>query len=180
MFHRVASEVHRILKPVRRRESRNPADWGGDERQRAVNRNNHALTPNDHSRNFRQLWAGTTNGTLEARLNSLGTSLHYYQDTYSHAGYTNSIWGHLPGTHSVDKTDSDVEKAMRMAQATFEMVNAFSRQYCGCEGKWTPNMTEQVQRFAEAPGGNFITRYTNSIESNGTWYLDQKRQILGF
>jgi RHS repeat-associated protein len=153
---------------------------GDTEQQRFINRNNHALNSGDHGPYFRQLWSGTTSGNNASGLSALGTALHYQQDVYSHNGYTNPIWGHLPGTHSVDKTDSDVEKAMRMAKASFDTINNFSSANCGCEGKWSSGMSEQIGRFAAAPGGNVITRYLFSIESIDPFYLNNKKTILGF
>lgn len=154
--------------------------WGGDPRQRRINRENHALHPGDHDMYMNKRWQGTNSGSWPSRLSALGSTLHYQQDTYSHKGYTNPIYGHLPGTHSVDKTDSDVDKAMAMAQATFNTLNAFSSKHCKCVGQWTPEMTDQVQKFAALPGGNFITRYIDSIENNNPVYLNNKKSALGF
>jgi hypothetical protein len=41
---------------------------------------------------------------------------------FSHAGYTNEIYGHLFGTHRVDKTATDKEKAFDMAKATWDAL----------------------------------------------------------
>ncbi|MCC6329082.1 MAG: RHS repeat protein [Acidobacteria bacterium] len=128
------------------------------------------------------LWPRSTN------FPQLGQYLHYYQDTFSHEGYTNSTFGHaLPG-HYFDKTNSDPEKAMRMAQGTFSQLVSFARQSgCSCKSEWTNEMQTTVDGFNRSPGSNF--GYFNTIDSKGSlldWgltnpsgYLDNKIRFLG-
>ena len=53
-----------------------------------------------------------------------GEFLHAFQDSFSHAGYGPTV-GHLFAGHAPDKTYNDVEKADKMARATFvELLNS--------------------------------------------------------
>jgi RHS repeat-associated protein len=177
---------------------------GKTARQRRVNAEYHALHPGaEEGVGSPALWRDATRGNaslyrevssagtqaLIHDLSGLGTYLHYLQDTFSHAGFTNSTWGHSPiswlygdkgGTHSTDKTDYDVPKAMRMAGATWMALSQWAKEQKCCDvAPWDPSWSDQIRRFAEAPGGNAITSHTDSIENNNPWYLENKRQILG-
>ena len=130
----------------------------------------------------------------------LGVSLHYLQDTFSHEGYSNSTFGHSPlswffdfpygkwGTHSTDKTASDVEKTLRMAKYTYGALARFGREQCGCDSNpWNQSVEDIVRRFAEVP-----TRFPNAADTEGNVFgnfsrkeladpqaVEGKRRILG-
>ena len=156
--------------------------YGGDQRQRDVNAFYHALHPGSHQPYLDNHWMIATTGR-GGNLTALGWYLHYLQDTFSHEGFTDPKWGHSPrhgATHYVDKTDSDVPKAMRMAGATWDALNRFaSQEKCGCHGKFDPSWWKQVEEFVKAPGGNWYTERRHSIEEVNPWYLENKRRILG-
>ena len=117
-----------------------------------------------------------------------GRSLHYLQDTFSHAGYTNSYYGHAGALHYYDKTDSDPERAMRMAGATWGALKDFAKTSgCKCEPKWTPDVQQTVVQFVRTSGANIGA--LNTIDSTGglsdfgitnpSAYLGRKIRILG-
>jgi hypothetical protein len=153
------------------------------------NEHYHALHPGSHAPYLRRLWARAVEGN--GNLEWLGRYLHYLQDTYSHEGYTNSDWGHSPvsalffdkpGTHATDKTDSDVEKAMRMAEDTWNALKIFAiEKHCQCDyNKSFDSVRDRIRRFAEAPSGNFFERRVNTLdEPSMREYLENKRLILG-
>ncbi len=102
----------------------------------------------------------------------LGRYLHYLQDTFSHSGYDSSSYGHLLDLHYVDKTDSDVEKALRMAVSTWYALRDYARaKKCDCLRDWADASWSEVRRFANASGG------PDYREING-YELEIKRQIL--
>ena len=149
----------------------------------------HALHPGSHEPYLFDLWQGAvkSNGDYAA----FGRYLHYYQDTFSHAGFTDPVWGHSPvhgATHYRDKTDDDVPKAMRMAVQTFRSLVDFGsrimKRKCACSSlndEYSRMMQwyDKVKQFAEAPGGNYYTKKLYSIEDINAWYLENKRKILG-
>jgi hypothetical protein len=102
----------------------------------------------------------------------LGRYLHYLQDTFSHSGYGSSFYGHGPDLHYVDKTDNDVEKAVRMAASTWYALQDYARSKgkCGCH-EWADASWSVVRAFAKASGGPDYREID--------WYeLENKRQIL--
>ncbi len=118
----------------------------------------------------------------------VGRELHYLQDTYSHAGYPNSFYGHARAFHYYDKTDSDPERAMRMAGATWGHLKQFARTNgCECDAQWTREIQDTVWRFVRTPSAALGA--LNTIDSQGgiadfgitnsPLYLDRKRQVLG-
>ncbi|MEP6569529.1 MAG: DUF6765 family protein [Acidobacteriota bacterium] len=159
---------------------------GFTERQQKQNRENHDLQPGNHEGQrspelWRQAMSGPTNYV------ALGQSLHFLQDSFSHAGFENDIYGHFSRLHYYDKTDSDVPRALRMAGATWNALNEYAKEKkCGCQGKWDPEWWQQVIDFSQTPGANFGALET--IDSNGefanfgmtndTGYLGRKRRIL--
>lgn len=91
-----------------------------------------------------------------------GQYLHYLQDTFSHAGYTNTSTGHAPpswfadfpfgkwGTHATDKTATDIEKTIRMAKVTLGALNGYAQLKCGCQASaWNQEMEDTIRRFAQ-------------------------------
>jgi RHS repeat-associated protein len=149
-------------------------DYGQQQR----NMDFHGLHPGSHQPYLQRLWRQATAGNMSSvqgeidNLNGLGLYLHYLQDTFSHEGFTNPSWGHWY-SHGPDKTNSDVEKAMRMAGATWKALNDFAaRNNCRCTGKFDNSWWQQVKQFMEASGGPFYREI--SLEE-----LDNKVRILG-
>lgn len=142
----------------------------------------HALHPGSHQPYLDNLFQEATRGhTPGQNMRAFGVYLHYLQDMFSHAGYPNSNIGHLTGTHRVDKTDSDVSKAMEMAQATWDALNRYAKEEkCGCQDAqklpWPVYVT--VKKFASSSGGGVIGRNVYTMEGM-PYLLDLKRQILG-
>jgi RHS repeat-associated protein len=52
----------------------------------------------------------TSIGSSYINFKEFGQRLHYYQDTFSHAGFHNSIYGHASRLHLFDKTNSDLRR----------------------------------------------------------------------
>jgi RHS repeat-associated protein len=152
--------------------------FGDTPRQRSVNRNHHALHSDSHETFKSGLWRQANDGERSNRLGNLGVYLHYEQDSFSHAGYGNPIFGHAFGTHRADKTSADVGKAIEMANSTWTTLNNWTRINCGCEASLEPEMIETIQRFSNARGGNWFTERLFSIEQVNASYLEQKRAIL--
>lgn len=118
-----------------------------------------------------------------------GRGLHYLQDRYSHAGYKSSYFGHFRTLHYYDKTNSDPETAMAMAEATYSALTSFAgAKGCKCSGTLDPNTRDQIDGFNRSPGSHFGA--LNSIDSTGglldfgitnpRGYLDNKRRYLDF
>ena len=142
----------------------------------------HALHEGSHQPYLDSLWQEATHGHLRGRNTiNFGVYLHYLQDTFSHAGYPNPNIGHLLGTHSVDKTDSDVEKAMAMARATWGSLNRFAQatnRACGCQPSLSESIASTVRRFARSYGGGVIGRNLSTMEQMPE-LIERKRRILG-
>jgi RHS repeat-associated protein len=150
-----------------------------DHAQQDRNSNYHALHPGSHQPYLRMHWQNATQGS-SGNLFNLGVYLHYRQDMFSHAGYTNPSYGHLYGTHAEDKTDSDVPKAQSMVAETWKTLNEFSKQKrCGCQGKWRDDMWPTINKFLHASGGGTYDRRRHSIEEIDPKYLNRKIAILG-
>ena len=150
-----------------------------DYEQQQKNMDFHSLHPGSHQPYLERLWRKANAGNMRSiqgeidNLNGLGTYLHYSQDTYSHEGYTNPVWGHGVALHYPDKTSNDVEKAMRMAGATWKALNDWARQQmgCNCGGDGDAEMWDRIRRFAKASGGSRFFEI-------GPEDLERKRQIL--
>jgi RHS repeat-associated protein len=94
------------------------------------------------------LWAASLRGN--ANYVGLGRYLHYLQDTFSHATYNNSNYGHLFGTHKTDKTATNPEKTLRMAKSTFEAIKNWAKaKNCKCGNKWDNSWDDIINRFAK-------------------------------
>lgn len=166
-----------------------PDTWparGGTVQQQWQNIHYHALHPaSRRGRASPVLWAAALENN-SGDYASLGAHLHYLQDTFSHEGYGNPVWGHLGGSHSVDKTASDVPKAMEMAYTTWYHLNAYARQKKCCESSWNPVWSEMVRRFAEVetnyPHGSSIDsrgEHTNLFLPDDPEARIRKRAFLG-
>lgn len=118
----------------------------------------------------------------------MGNALHYLQDSFSHEGYSDSYWGHAKAGHYYDKTNSDPEKAMRMAEATWDALMDFGRRKgCECNSSMDSATREAVDLFNRSPGANF--GYLNTIDSSGGYldfgivnppiYMQNKKLALG-
>ena len=149
------------------------ASVGVDTIARFKNETYHGLHPGTHQPYLDSLWRRAVNGC--PNYVGLGQYLHYLQDTFSHAGYTNSIYGHAPGGHWPDKTASDPGKAAQMASATwFAIRDWIKAAKCKCGDQGDTNVNEwwpQLESFLEASGGP----YYREIDSGET---ARKRQIL--
>jgi RHS repeat-associated protein len=165
--------------------------YGNTPKQRLQNELFHGLHPGSHEPYLNYHWNNALAYGDMGNYTGLGIYLHYFQDTYSHAGFTDPKWGHSPrhldgrdiiplATHNTDKTAFDVDKAMRMAEDTLKELNRFARKVCGCRGNYDMSWWKTVLNFAEAPGGDFWTSRRYSIEESGNdpSYLENKRQIL--
>ena len=167
-------------------ESTKPgAGWTAE--QQMQNRKYHDLQPGNYEGQVSpELWQQATSGPTNYV--GLGRYLHFLQDSFSHAGFTNDAWGHSPvsvlygdkgGTHTADKTNYDVPKALRMAGATWIALNNYAKEKkCGCQGRIDPAWWKQVIDFARLPGGDDYTSMEHSIEDNLPIYLKLKREIL--
>lgn len=142
----------------------------------------HALHEGSHQPYLDNLWQEATHGHLPGRnTRNLGVYLHYLQDTFSHAGYPHPNIGHFFGRHSVDKTDSDVEKAMEMARATWDSLNRYAQETnkpCGCQPAFSGSIASTVRRFARSFGGGVIGRNLSTMEQMPE-LIERKRRILG-
>jgi RHS repeat-associated protein len=140
----------------------------------------HALHEGSHQPYLDNLWQEATQGHMPGQnVRQFGVYLHYLQDTFSHRGYTNPNIGHFTGRHSVDKTDSDVGKAMDMARSTWGALNDYAKQEkCGCQGQDNSTMWATVNRFARAYGGGVIGRNLSTMDEMPE-LLERKRRILG-
>jgi RHS repeat-associated protein len=89
------------------------AGFGGTERQRQANRDWHFPT----EERLNNLASATVANMTET---SMGQFLHVFQDSFSHAGYTDMVWGHFwGGGHSPDRTWLRPELANKMAEDTY-------------------------------------------------------------
>ena len=148
--------------------------------QQQANIDYHALHAGSHQPYLNMHWRRATGAG--ANLGELGVYLHYLQDTFSHRGFVDPLYGHSPlhgGSHADDKTDENFDQAIDMAMATFAALTTFVRETgrrCKCSSgpDWLI-----VRRFAAAPGGNAITRRAYDIEHVNPWYLKNKVRILG-
>jgi RHS repeat-associated protein len=141
-----------------------------DYRQLQVNADNHALHPGSHQPYLDRLWAGASEHGGD--LTKFGTYLHYFQDIFSHAGFENPMYGHGFALHYPDKTDSDVDKAMRMAQGTFLKIREFGNQIKCCQQEQSGPDWALVREFLQASGGPFY-REISPAEA------ESKRLLLG-
>ncbi|HLA11235.1 MAG TPA: Ig-like domain-containing protein [Pyrinomonadaceae bacterium] len=146
--------------------------------QQQINIDYHALHRGSHQPYLDWHWRRALSGN---NLGAIGAYLHYLQDTFSHDGFTDPLYGHSPahgGTHVQDKTDADPSKALKMARATFYELRRFAREKlnrCTCNSDVDWNA---VARFARAPGGNAYTRHAHSIQDVNPSYLSNKIRIL--
>jgi len=82
-------------------------------------------------------------------LNLFGQFLHAFQDSYSHAGYGPTV-GHLLAGSAPDKTYNDVEKANRMAEATYQyMINFLQKIGVAATDNWS-TFGDRVDQFNSA------------------------------
>lgn len=118
-----------------------------------------------------------------------GNYLHYLQDSYSHDGFYDSYWGHASRGHYYDKTDSDPDRAMRMAQSTWDALGEFAKKKgCECNSSMDSSTRDAVEIFNRTPGANF--GFFNTIDSIGSYldfgitnppvYMENKKRALGF
>jgi RHS repeat-associated protein len=93
------------------------------------------------------LWASSLIGATNYV--GLGRYMHYFQDTYSHAGFPNNTYGHAFGTHKTDKTATAPGKTLEMARTSFEQLSKWAKaKGCLCANKWDYAWGVQILRFA--------------------------------
>jgi hypothetical protein len=145
---------------------------GNTQRQRDVNAYYHALHGGSHQPYLDSHWKNVTSGG-GCNLKAMGIYLHYLQDTFSHAGFTDPTCGHRCfDWHYPDKTDSDVGKAFRMALETWYALKECTKMRgCRCQD-WQDASWKEVREF-NAASGDPDYREINAEE------LDRKRRILG-
>ena len=81
-----------------------------------------------------------------------GIGLHIYQDSFSHAGY-GSQFGHLLAGHEPDYPYNDVQKALRAAQGTFDLLKQWQDKNCPCdEVKSFDDIKSTLGRLLALPG----------------------------
>jgi RHS repeat-associated protein len=163
--------------------------YGGTEQQRMQNRVFHSLHPGAaEGVGSALLWQGAMNESSGHQW--IGRYLHYLQDTFSHAGYTDDVWGHSPlrgGNHSDDKTASDPAKAMRMAGATWKALVEYAKaKKCGCKPKWDNAWWKPINDFinvaTDDPRWSTIDATERTLDNPGLGdpaALAHKRRILG-
>jgi RHS repeat-associated protein len=93
------------------------AAYGGTERQRQANADWHFPS----AQRLTDLATETAGALTET---SLGQYMHVFQDSFSHAGFTNMTWGHASAGHDPDKTWLRPELANRMAEETYRNLVA--------------------------------------------------------
>jgi RHS repeat-associated protein len=149
-----------------------PDLWNPDFNAQRKNAKYHALSPDAREgQGSPELWQEAMSSSTNYV--GLGRDLHYLQDSYSHAGYSDSTCGHgCLDWHFPDKTANDVAKTVRMAQQTWYELQKYAKEKkCGCQGEWTDASWGDVYRFARASGGP-------STREIGPEELEVKRRIL--
>lgn len=77
-----------------------------------------------------------------------GTYLHFLQDSYSHQNYAgNTVIGQAPGGKSVDHTNFDPDRALKMAHDTYDTLRKFGEMR-GCKCHGDPDW-DVVRRFID-------------------------------
>lgn len=159
---------------------------GDTDQQRMQNRVFHALHPGAaEGVGSPLLWQGAMNETSGHVW--IGRYMHYLQDTFSHAGYPDDVWGHAKGTHSVDKTASDPGKAQRMAAAIWQALIKYAKaKHCNCDPHWDGSMWPTINDFinvaTDNPKWSTIDATERALDNPGLGdpaALARKRRILG-
>ncbi|HYR76513.1 MAG TPA: RHS repeat-associated core domain-containing protein [Pyrinomonadaceae bacterium] len=139
------------------------------------------------------LWAGAMNEKSGHKW--IGRYLHYLQDTFSHAGYTDDVWGHSPanvgngkyGDHATDKTAEDPSKAQRMIAAVWQALIEYGKaKHCDCAPRWDDSMWRTLNAFinvaTDDPRWSTIDANRRAMDNPGLGdpaALAIKRRILG-
>ena len=170
---------------------------GSTDQQRSQNRVFHALSSSAaEGVGSPLLWKGAMREAAGQHV-WIGRYLHYLQDTFSHAGYTDDTWGHSPvnavfgngkyGDHYDDKTASDPAKARRMAGATWAALVRYAKaKKCNCDPKWDQSWWKDIDDFINVetsdPHGSTIDAIVSTWDNPGVGdpaALTKKRRILG-
>lgn len=169
--------------------------YGATEKQRMQNRVFHALHPGAaEGMGSPTLWRGAMNDANQHQ--GIGRYLHYLQDTFSHAGYTDDKRGHSPlnlrsggpwGDHSNDKTAYDMEKARRMTEGTWRALLQYAEaKNCNCNPSWDDSWWGQINEFLNVgtavPRASTIDARERTFDNPGLGdpaALVRKRRILG-
>ncbi|HKQ51123.1 MAG TPA: RHS repeat-associated core domain-containing protein, partial [Pyrinomonadaceae bacterium] len=191
-------QAHDIANEDQRTDERSDTSpaRGSTDQQRMQNRVFHALHPGAaEGVGSPLLWAGAMNETSGYRW--FGHYLHYLQDTFSHAGYTDDTWGHSPpnwalgsgdyGDHATDKTAYDPAKARRMAGATWRALVEYAKaKKCDCNPKWDDSWWKEIDDFinvdTHSPRLSTIDATERAMDNPGLGdpgALLRKRRILG-
>ncbi len=143
-------------------ENPDTAPWiGWTEAHRQANSDNHSFNEGNIG-NLSNLRAAAFDGTTNYI--ALGRYLHYLQDTYSHRGFENPVYGQLGfNGHDfpivagffVDNTNYHLSNSEEMARATFYDLYEFKKKMgCKCTfpdlNSWWPT----VSAFLEADNGD--------------------------
>jgi RHS repeat-associated protein len=170
---------------------------GTTEQQRIQNRMYHALSQDAaEGVGSRLLWQGAMNEANGHHV-WIGRYLHYLQDTFSHAGYTDDTWGHTPlnvplgsgdyGDHDTDKTAYDPPKARRMVGATWKALLDYAKaKKCGCQPRWDNSWWKEINEFinvlTDSPRSSTIDATQRGLANPSLGdpdALTRKRRILG-
>ncbi len=91
-------------------------------------------------------------GSTYLDFKEFGQRLHYYQDTFSHTGFSSDIYGHARAGHYYDKTDSDISRALQMTEGTWRLLQEFGgRLGCTCGRGWSSSEGGVISQFVNAP-----------------------------
>jgi RHS repeat-associated protein len=147
----------------------------------------HALTSDEErARDLTALLENSNHGSRAERLTNFGRYMHYFQDTFAHRDYHNSVIGHAAAGHLPDKTNGGrgaseedrraaIDKAMDMAHRSFDELKKFAEKLKGCKCKGADSNPDwgKVRKFMEADGGGKWDDIMNMPD-----LLDNKRRIL--
>jgi RHS repeat-associated protein len=149
--------------------------------QRERHEKYHALTdPANHPANLQRLLEPALQGgqrNRPAQLTAFGQYLHYFQDTFSHAGFDNPYIGHFFSGHDPDhpfRTPEQIQTAMNMARATYDELAKYAMKLKCCKASPIDHGNvdwDLVRRFLSLPGGDKL----NSITPEE---LETKRRLL--
>lgn len=163
----LTSHEARIIANADQSVDENPdtQPWPGwNARQRQINSDDHGFNPGNTG-NLANLRSNAMSGSTNYQ--SLGSYLHYLQDTFSHRGYGNSYYGQFGyngtdvpffGGFFVDNTNHKIGKSAQMAAATWFAIRDWIKAHkcrCGDQGDtnvaaWWP----QVMDFLSKDNGD--------------------------
>ena len=121
---------------------------GITEARASANERYHALTPpENHWYNLRNLARDAVRGLnknscgggrnqRKEQLTNFGRYLHYFQDIFAHAGFTNRRYGHGAHGHRPDQPwrPENIDRAKEMARETYEQMRQYAQRLKCCKG----------------------------------------------